>query len=246
MKKIIALLLTLCLVLSLGACGGKATVEGKGYDTPEEAIVAYAEALKSGDMAKIMAVHAVETYVDRYDLEEYIDKVRVYNNAMDCPMPNTDAHTRQMNIVFRQNTIARQQQYLYLYVAFGEPYEPVPITVHENGDYTSTSKFLRELTQEEWLEILAEMEVGDVGDYRDVDIEKDTWKNTQKKVYSDMEKYLGCDEVTGLALEITLDGEDYYLCADLVCYGGKWYVYKVGSTIGSLASADNMTGLLPR
>ena len=45
MKKIIALLLTLCLVLSLGACGGKATVEGKGYDTPEEAIVAYAEAI---------------------------------------------------------------------------------------------------------------------------------------------------------------------------------------------------------
>lgn len=246
MKKITALLLVLCLVLTLGACGKKATVEGKGYNSPEEAIVAYAEALKSGDMAKIMAVHAVETYVDRYDLEEYLDKVHVYNIGIDCPMPNTDEHTRQMNIVFRQNSIARQQQYLYLYVAFGETYGASAITIREGGKYSSASKFLRELPQEEWLEILAEMEVGDVGDYRDVDIEKDTWKTTQKKVYSDMEEYLGCDEVTGLVLEITLDGEDYYLCADLVCYEGRWYVHRACGTIGNLAGADGMTGLLPR
>ena len=66
------LMLVFGLVLTLGSCGKKATIEGKGYNSPEEVIVAYAEALKSGDMAKIMAVHAVETYVDRYDLEEYL------------------------------------------------------------------------------------------------------------------------------------------------------------------------------
>ena len=245
MKKLFALLLAVCLVLSLGACGKKATIEGKGFETPEEAILAYAEATKSGDMAKIMAVHAVETYVDRYDLEEHIDYTCIYNISMECPMPNTTEHTRQMNIVFRQNAIARQQQYLYLYVAFGEAnYEP--IVVREGKEYSSASRLLRDMPQEEWQEILAQIEVGDVGDYREVDIAKDTWKTAQNKVYREMEKYMGCDEATGLVLEITLDDEDYYLCADLVCYEGKWYVYRANGTIGALAGADSMTGLLPR
>lgn len=33
---------------------------------------------------------------------------------------------------------------------------------------------------------------------------------------------------------------------DLVCYDGSWYVYKLGGNIGSLASVEATTGLLPR
>ena len=91
------LLLVLCLMLPLCACGKKASIEGKGYDTPEEAIVAYAEAIKTGDLSKLMATHAVETYVDRYDLEENIERNHVYSYLLDCPMPNDDAYSRDMN-----------------------------------------------------------------------------------------------------------------------------------------------------
>ena len=116
MKKTFAMVLVVCMLLSFCGCGKKATIEGKGFETPEEAMIAFAEAIRSGDMDQILSVHAVETYVDRYDLEAYIDYTHTYLPTMDCPMPNTDANTRAMNIVFRQNTIARQQQYLYLYI----------------------------------------------------------------------------------------------------------------------------------
>lgn len=240
------LLLVLCLMLPLCACGKKASIEGKGYDTPEEAIVAYAEAIKTGDLSKLMATHAVETYVDRYDLEENIERNHVYSYRLDCPMPNDDAYSRDMNILLRQASIVQHQECRYLYVAFGEEYDLFRITVGETGDFKNASKLLRQLPQEEWLDILAEMEVGDVADYRDLDIEKSIWKGTQKHVYRDMEKYMGCDEVTGLAVEITLDGKDYYLCADLICYDGVWYVLRAGGTIGTLAGVETVAGLLPR
>lgn len=244
MKKIIALLLTLCLVLSLGACGGKATVEGKGYDTPEEAIVAYAEAIRSGELAKIMSTYAVETYVDRFDLEAYIEWMGCYY-CYSCPLPNTDAQSREMNLVDRQAEIGKEQEFLYLSVVLGEEYKGNAIPYLLGGEYTSASKLTRAISEEDWMEILAEMEIGDVADYRDLDVEKDDWKSIQNS-YADKETFLGCDELTGLAVEITLDGEDYYLLAELACYDGKWYVNQACGVLGNYVEAYTVCGLLPR
>ena len=63
MKKILTFLLALALCAGLCACGaGK--VEGRGYGSPEEAVLAYAEALQAGDVKKILKTFAIETYVE--------------------------------------------------------------------------------------------------------------------------------------------------------------------------------------
>ena len=74
MKKISAILLAIALSITLCACGSR-KVEGNGYNSPEEALLAYAEALKTGNVDNILSTFAVETYVERFDLAEYWDNI---------------------------------------------------------------------------------------------------------------------------------------------------------------------------
>lgn len=243
MKRMLTLILAACLVLTLCACGGKATVEGKGFDTPEEALIAYAEALKEGDVNKILSTFAIETHLANYDLEEQIDRVRAYSTGNEYLFSDLDPYTHEANLIRRQYLIARNLDFMYLNYALGEKYTGQVITISGSGDYTSASKLLRELEQDDWMEILADMEIGDILDYRDFDIEKDLWKNTEKKVLRPKEEVLGCDELACLGLEITLDGDDYCLLMEIACYDGKWYNCNLGGgALGALAGVSPTSG----
>ena len=38
--------------------------EGEGYESPEEAVAAYLEAMRNGDVAGMLSTFAIETYVE--------------------------------------------------------------------------------------------------------------------------------------------------------------------------------------
>ena len=64
MKKFTVILLAVVLCLSLCACSlpfGSSTLEGKGYKTPEEALLAYANALKKADAQLVEGVQPYNT-----------------------------------------------------------------------------------------------------------------------------------------------------------------------------------------
>ena len=240
MRRILALILALCLAVSLCACGKGNTIEGKGYKTPEEALMAYAGALKTGDLDKILATFAVESHVANFDMAKYIDHIGVYSSAGEYVLSPIDTFTRETGIIQRQYKITQLLSYMYLYVSFEGELESTVIPVNQNGEYTSASKFMKDLEIKDWMDILKEMEIGDVLEPEDL-IDEDKWDKTED-VLKKREKYLGCDEITCLGLEIELDGEDYYLCPDLVCYNGKWYVLTQFGTLASLLGAPAVSG----
>lgn len=246
MKRICALLLVLCMAVSLCACGNGGKIEGKGFETPEEALLAYAEALKTGDVDKILATFAVETHVENFNMEEYIDFLAAYPMGGEYSLSPIDAFTKETGVIHRQYKITNQLSWMYRYIAFGEELDSNVITVNKNGEYKSASKFLKDLEIEDWMDILSEMEIGDVlepEDLADEDlINEDLWDKTEDILLKRQEKYLGCDEVTGLALEIELDGEDYYLCPDLACYNGKWYMLTQLGQLASHMGAPTLSG----
>jgi len=245
MKKFMALVLAFCLGVSLCACGKTSTVEGKGYKTPEEALQAYAEALKTGDVDKILATYAVESHVANFDMARYIDHVGVYSAGSDYMLSPIDTFTRESGVIQRQYKIINQLSWMYLYVGFGEELDSGVINVNQNGEYTSASRFLKDLEIDDWMDILAEMEIGDVlqpEDFVDDDlIPENTWDKAED-VLKKKERYLGCDEIACLGLEIELDGEDYYLCPEFACYGGKWYVLTQAGTLAMLLGTPANTG----
>lgn len=243
MKKI-AIVVVICLLFALCGCGNAAKVEGKGYKTAEEAALAYAEALKTGDVNKVLATFAIETYVENYDLEEYIDLMNIYmpGAGVEMMMESTDEYTTQVNLINRQAVITRSLSYMYLSMADCEMIRS-PIALGK-GEYDDASDLVDDLTNEDWMEILADMEIGDVlgmDEFLDKDQMDPAEENLEKSC-----DYLGCDELQSVAVEVTLDGDDYYLCVDVACYDGVWYNCRPIGTLASITGASSYTGgLLP-
>lgn len=246
MKKYIAMILVLGLLLSLCGCGmGK--IEGKGYKTSEEAALAYAEALKSGDVDKVISTFAVETYVENYDMEEYLDWVRAYSIAQPMTIPPIDSYTTRVDIINRQSVISRNLGYMYLGYALEE--EITGATMIFNGDpYDDASDLMRDISEEDWLDTLSKMEIGEVVQLEDI-IDDFAPGIDEDKLYDNLDSqcdYLGCDELVSLAVEVELDGDDYLLFMDVVSYEGKWYNCNQMSLGASIAGASAFTGgLLP-
>lgn len=244
MKKVIAFLLVGCIMMLLCSCGRtSATVEGPGFDSPEEAALAYANALKKGDVNGILAVFAIETYVEKYDLEEYLDYVRAFfiTNGI-LGIDSDDSYTMGISLIERQYQITKNLTYLYL--TLGELNNfTAPITL--NGKpYNDASDFMNDLVIDNWMDMMAEMEINDVLEAGElpVDVNAGLVDTLERQ-----EKYLNCDELVAMAVEITIDGDDYYLCVDVACYDGKWYnCTPMGMLSVLLGEAATCGGLVAR
>lgn len=252
MKKFVSILLVICTLLALCGCSKdsndeednvSSTVEGKGFKSPEKAILAYAEALQSGDVREILSTFAIESYVDNLDMEEYLQQVSSYVISMG--LVSDDDYSREIRLVQRQYDIARQLGYLYINhteAGFSENGQPVSI----RKEYETADKFIDAMTAEDWAEILEEMEIGDILTFEDVLPERAGDKQLMELLEHRADQY-GCDEIVSLVVEITLDGVDYYLCADVANYDGKWYILSPIGVIGTMLGALSMScGLVER
>ena len=70
---------TVLFALGLLKFGNPKTVEGKGYDSAEEAVIAYAEYLKDGDMDGVISTFAMESLFEDYDIKENFKYTNAYN-----------------------------------------------------------------------------------------------------------------------------------------------------------------------
>ena len=52
--------------------------ECEGFDTPEEAITAFCEALKEYDFEKALSTFALESYCENYDYAGFIERLRAF------------------------------------------------------------------------------------------------------------------------------------------------------------------------
>ena len=89
MKKVLAILLAVLLLAPALACAEELAVpslsqstaiklEGSGFHTPEEAVLAYLEGLNRGDATEMLSTFAIESYVDNMDAENYLSRARSY------------------------------------------------------------------------------------------------------------------------------------------------------------------------
>ena len=64
---------TACTLMILLNNPKKTKMEGAGYKTPEDAVMAYAEYLKNGDMEGMISTFAVESYVEHFDMRAHLE-----------------------------------------------------------------------------------------------------------------------------------------------------------------------------
>ena len=234
-----AVVFAVVVALKVGLPGsGTDTLEGPGFDSPEEAAEAYLDALKEGDVEGMLSTFAMETYVDNLDLEAYVERLRVYVPISGTPLPGDSDLVQAINLEKRRATFT--QIFAYQYLTLLDPDSPILEAEPLEVDEGQASEFLAQLEVRDDLEKLSEMTVGlTVSPERLTDAYQQ--ENNQENLRRLTNVY-GADEIQSLALRVTVDGRDYLFCPDLVRYDDTWYVLSPMGNLGLLLGGATYTG----
>lgn len=209
------------------ASNSSLSIEGKGYDSPQEAAKAYLEALKESDLSRMMSTFAVETYVDHFDIQAQIEFTDYYTfMSQEINLPVVNDFSRDLNMQSRKKKIREGilKQYGGIYnttIAYSDN-TPRTDDVVRKEQFISTEDMVNTIHPNS-IEILGYIPFSTLSEV--YDLEKFE-KNTAEKA-----KRCGADKMEASALIFELGKTKYFFCVDTVEYNGKWYNKELGGTL---------------
>lgn len=246
MKKTVAVLLSLSLLL-ISSCAfateAAPRYEGAGYATPEEAVQAYLDGLRDADLSQMLSAFAMETYVDHYDFQAQLERIRTYMMlTMEIRFPNDNDLMRALNVENRKtqivNAITYQQFGLFAPdwdvtspISFGaSDAEGIPALMDQFAAAAGT-----DMSRLTFVGFFAPEVLSDV--YLTERNQENLAK--QQAVY-------GMEELRSMVAGFTLGDDQYILCCDVGRYGDRWYMNSLSGNIGTLLGIPVMrAGLVP-
>ena len=204
-------------------------IEGEGFDSPENAALAYLEGLRDLDLHRMISTFAVESYAENYDFEAGLNRVQVYQFGQEIKLPNANDFATALNIESRRSRVSFIVLSHYLYLCHPEFNRVNSIVLKSETDIRN---FIAELNINlntpsfKTLKILGSIPPLVLHDY---------FQNP--KNMENMERLAtvrGADSLVSCAAVFTLGGKEYILCLDAISYGGKWYISELGGNIGML------------
>lgn len=220
---------------------GNEKIEGDGFDTPEEAALAYLKGLKEGDFEQVLSAFAVETYVKNYRLDKQIDGRWQYSLS-DSFVPSVSEYTKKLNIEMRRHEIFRNIQEGYLSLIgltsggqetltenisgdeiLDELFALNAVTCFNAIDYDGTFTNLAYLVDKYW----------NASNSWEEQVED--W--TQKKL-----DWSGTDNLEWLAVNFTYAGIPLAINMSVVQYDQKWYIFELGRVYSSLLGFSSISG----
>ena len=241
--RIIAISLACILLVSSGCSKKKSnTIEGKGYDSPEEAATAFAEALEKQDMDKLLSTFAIETYCSNYNT--YLSMIRV--KSLSLPMmyneplapEGGDGYLHETNVYSRAGMLSRSIDYLYaaMIASDADPevmgiYEDLfngqTINVADSERMDASRAFLDAMTGAEDLDI----KVGKV--YNAESLLDKFYMEVNLKTSYCFAKIRNADGYKSLAVELKVNGQKILVTMDTIKYGKKWYLCSLGGLLAT-------------
>lgn len=221
--------------------------EGPGFDSPEDAALAYIEAFNAGDVQGMISTFAIETCVDHVDRQAMIERARMSSASSQncCPMPTP--YVRDLMVSERYGDIARQLRWQYMRYAMPEAYgdnigKPVPF---QSDDRTQQIQdFLSAFDSSPvngWIGNIVFVEFVPPEELTDYFMGERNQEYLNSSVAC-----TGCDEIAEVVVHIQINGKDYYQCLECARYGDRWYVQNLGGNIGQVLGVDPYAaGLVP-
>ena len=219
----------LVLLINKSKDAGVVKIEGSGYDSPEDAVTAYVEYLKAGDMDGIISTFAVESYMEHYDPKAYYEFTTSYfpyiasGTQMNAMVLGDSELSGRLNAENRRAYITSwiYKQYMGA-VLSDESNEEIkdqidggrPIRIPDDMESDELMDFLECDPKFDDLEIDDFVPVSDY--YKGA--EEIAEKYDERK-----EKQWDADGVENICLELEIGREDYVLFMTVVRYGDKWY-----------------------
>lgn len=211
-------------------------LEGNGFSSPEEAITAYVEAMRDGDVDAMIKTFAIESYVDCYNLEDYMNTVYYYDYYnFEVNFPNSSAYQTQVNHYARLCTIIRQiRNGYYSLTGIDNSRATQTFTRSEEKDI---EKFLKNLEYPELDKELSRIKIGKIFTEEDFDYDEDGYSRAMEN-YS----YLDVDDLCNLAIEFEFDKDTYYLFMLTAEINGNWYNITTSGVLGNLLGVPAISG----
>jgi len=217
------------------------TVEGTGFNSPEDAAEAYFEGLRNTDLNCMISTFAVESYAENYNFEAAMNRMKVYVPSQEIKLPNSNEFITAMNIESRRSSVTNMILRQYLFLCDSEFDQSQPQIMEDD---IAVSEFVAQLNKNldtnkfQTLEVLG---------FIPPEALTDMYSSEQnKKNIARLAEVYGADELVSRVAVFELDGSRYMLCLDAVDYGGKWYISQFGGNIGALMSVASFTmGIVP-
>ncbi|MBR5344890.1 MAG: hypothetical protein IK127_03620 [Clostridia bacterium] len=246
MKKLSILVLILVLLVSTALSEGIAAtehpqLEGNGYDTPEEAVLAYLDAMNNADVHGMLATFAHESYVEHLDTDLYIQRMNsIFPQGTANSTPITDAYSAELILFARYGSLA--SDLLRQYTTYTDDLDGMtraPMNqeaIDEHNQYYEQSilqSIQGHVTFVEWVDA-ALLTSGTA-------ISPVNRRNIAMQY-----GYVGADDLAELVVRFRINGADFLQCMTCAKYGGRWYNLLLhGNTASILGLTMNTVGLIP-
>jgi len=233
---LLAVILLLAGVLSFG--GPK--IEGPGFNTPEDAARAYLNGLRNQDIKAMLSAFAVESYVENYDLEAFVERIRAYLPSMEIRLPNSNAYNVQLNIASRRNQLMSMIANQYLY--YNSPDALNNFETVKFEDPGDIADFIEGIERDTEKYVFADLKIVDILEPEDVSELYSLDVNIENIARQANAIGVDEDDVTNIAVMFEADGREWLFCPQAIRYNGKWYLQKADGNLSILVGMPFFCG----
>ena len=220
--------------------------EGAGFDSPDDAVQSYIDALNAGDVPAMLSTFAIETYVDNMDAVEAIDRIRSINASGYYTVPVVGSYIRGILIERRRDEISRFLYYSWLYYTtvgtdFSDLGKMLPMAVNDQDALDKYLDVMQTSPVETWPGHISVTAIYTPEDIRSsapaVYFSEQTRKNMEKQRLS-----CGADELAERVAMLDIDGSKAIQFMSCVRYGDRWYNRTPMSILAMIAGTETYSG----
>lgn len=212
------------------------TAESAGFDTPQDAADAYITAWKQGNTAEMLRCFAIESMVDHFDAEAWLNSRAVTSITEDPAkaVPVTNDMSRATLIAARQSALIKSMVNGYK--------DEIGLPEMKSGVFVDASVLAS--LQSVWKDsdiadpdtlIFGNIITGDGDGLRALlgDEAADAVSNHEARLYRDYIKrvntdILGCEALRELWIPLDMNGTSCLFALTCAQYGDRWYIFSPG------------------
>ena len=203
------------------AYAGDSRTEGVGFDTPDEAVSAYIEGLCNGNIRQMLSACAVESYVEGFDLEAFVERNgRLQAFLPTSYLPAAGDLSEGINLETRKYQLNSMIKFQYLTLCgsktvVGE--DAMQVLTTEN---TSAEDLIRDYLPTQEPDITFSGEIVPPSFF---DIPRYYAFFNQRSIAS-MEDYNGAEQSVDRAAVVYVDGKTALVILGVNRYDGRWFI----------------------
>jgi len=230
-------ILVMACISPMTAHGQDQKSEGDGFDSPQDAAIAYLEALRDEDLPRMISTFVIESYVQNFNLEASVSRWLFYSTIM--PMPNANEFVISMNIERRRRVVSDMILRQYLFLCDTDPAFRSG-QFHIVRDEAHAGEFVNEFNKNLNKPTLHTIEI--IG-FIPLEIFSNVYVPEEHQSHMEQTaESLGANQVESCVAAFRLDGNEYLLCFDAVKYGDKWYLESLGGYMGGILMINHADG----